>query len=92
MPANPDIHLYAQGCVVVFYGYLSNLAELARDMSTKLDAALLDHEMMQASTVGPLTAAVILQLYMEQRDGNELLLLSEIQVGGLVTFGSRWYL
>ncbi len=75
--------------MVVFYGYLSNLAELARNMSSKLDPALLEreHDMMQASTVGPLTAAVILQLYLEQRDGNELLLLSEIQVRCWMRFG-----
>lgn len=78
--------------VICFSGYLSNLQELSRlyagNKSPKSPAARMVTEgyslerkssIERSMDVGAVTASVVLDLYQEQKEGGELIVLSELQ-------------
>jgi len=78
--------------VICFSGYLSNLQELARgysgSRSPKSPVAKMVNEayslerkssIERSMDVGALTASVVLELYQNQKEGEELIMLSELQ-------------
>jgi hypothetical protein len=74
--------------LIVFYGYLTNLDDLVARCSGRLDPSLVDavHNnwnscMLERNRdIGTLSADVVLQSYIDNGEGNELVLLSELQV------------
>jgi hypothetical protein len=93
--------------VICFSGYLSNLQELARaysgNRSPKSPVARMVNEayslerkssIERSMDVGALTASVVLELYQTQKEGQELIMLSELQVSTLPStlhVGSSWH-
>lgn len=76
--------------VIVFYGYLSNLGELIRAVEGSLDPRLVESfetptraqdssPGARSAAIGSLTAALVLSLYLDAKEGEEIILLSELQ-------------
>lgn len=85
-------HIFSvNDALVVFYGYLSNLSEVSRSIKRKVVGSPLAtlegrRGLSPTSTLernrdlGSLTAETILQMYLETKEGEELIFLSELQV------------
>ena len=74
--------------IIIFYGYLSNLDDIVARCSPRLDPILVETVNAKWNTcmlernrdIGTLSANAVLQSYIDNGEGNELVLLSELQV------------